>query len=753
MFTTLRAFFLVRQDCDLWDVAVFHSLDDVIKAWDDAKAPNVTGVLHVGFERRSARDFEDLAAQFPGRVLLTPAAKWALPRNFRTSSHPIGDVDGEPVFLALGGWGYDLDDPAPHSPEPKRFAVGWIKEFIEQHPEEKDALAEHGILDDSSYIANEEGLSESLRTTLGKFRLQHVLGRSPRDPTKIARAAPPWLLTREMSLIDLTVRLDNVFRKHGIATVEDLGRYQLEELFKFRNFGRTSSKDLSNILLSELEKGPAQDKGKILRALEAGETPVAENLSSKSTLLAEVESSLQSLDERKADILKRRMGWDQPPQTLEEVGQHYGVTRERIRQIESKTVKKIIEKEVWDDLLGAKLKGLLSDRNYPLPLIGAAALDPWFDGLSERPHAANYLLTNLCDAGVSILEISGVEYLTFLKNEDWARATQAARQMLAQAADEKWAKADCKYQVGLLLPEESNEFRSILWEMASRWCHFVEDQGIERLVSFGRGVEQLVEAVLHDAKSPMHYSEITKIVSERSGRDIDERQVRNAAAEVSYLFGPGTFGSIDHLCVERSDWESFADEAAEIISEGGSGRQWHASEIIEALRERGIEVPDPFDKYQIDIALKQRGDLRNLGRMVWVDGSSDSEEARVDIRQAILSIVRDADGPISTSEMRQRLVAVRGINENMQFHVFAPLIKLDAQTWALNDRDMELKRNEQLQFLEKLVQTLLRHGSPLDLVDAASLSPKPLPVRALRCLVNDDDRLCITNGRFVSLAD
>lgn len=50
------------------------------------------------------------------------------------------------------------------------------------------------------------------------------------------------------------------------------------------------------------------------------------------------------LDEREEDILKLRFGINiNYPRTLEEVGQRYNLTRERIRQIESRALQKIRE--------------------------------------------------------------------------------------------------------------------------------------------------------------------------------------------------------------------------------------------------------------------------------------------------------------------------------------------------------------------------------------------------------------------------
>ena len=51
---------------------------------------------------------------------------------------------------------------------------------------------------------------------------------------------------------------------------------------------------------------------------------------------------LGSLSPRERDVLRLRFGMDDGRQrTLEEVGQLFGVTRERIRQIEAKALRKL----------------------------------------------------------------------------------------------------------------------------------------------------------------------------------------------------------------------------------------------------------------------------------------------------------------------------------------------------------------------------------------------------------------------------
>jgi RNA polymerase primary sigma factor len=59
-------------------------------------------------------------------------------------------------------------------------------------------------------------------------------------------------------------------------------------------------------------------------------------------LQEQLESVLHTLDERSREVIRLRFGLDDgQPRTLEEVGKRFGVTRERIRQIESKTLSKL----------------------------------------------------------------------------------------------------------------------------------------------------------------------------------------------------------------------------------------------------------------------------------------------------------------------------------------------------------------------------------------------------------------------------
>ncbi|MBL1321725.1 MAG: hypothetical protein COA63_011795 [Methylophaga sp.] len=60
---------------------------------------------------------------------------------------------------------------------------------------------------------------------------------------------------------------------------------------------------------------------------------------------AELKLILSSLTEKEGQVLSARFGLnEQEAQTLEQVGKRLGVTRERIRQIEAKALRKLRQK-------------------------------------------------------------------------------------------------------------------------------------------------------------------------------------------------------------------------------------------------------------------------------------------------------------------------------------------------------------------------------------------------------------------------
>jgi RNA polymerase primary sigma factor len=72
------------------------------------------------------------------------------------------------------------------------------------------------------------------------------------------------------------------------------------------------------------------------------DSPSPDNELINSSLRKEIERSLSTLGDREADILRFYFGLNgSQPHTLEEIGDEFGLTRERVRQIKEKAIKKL----------------------------------------------------------------------------------------------------------------------------------------------------------------------------------------------------------------------------------------------------------------------------------------------------------------------------------------------------------------------------------------------------------------------------
>jgi len=100
-----------------------------------------------------------------------------------------------------------------------------------------------------------------------------------------------------------------------------------------RNSGRHVSMDAP---LSQSEDGTLYD------VLDSKDTPSPDQQLINESLRREIERAISTLTEREANIIRLYFGLNSKnPYTLEEIGEEFGLTRERVRQIKEKAVRRL----------------------------------------------------------------------------------------------------------------------------------------------------------------------------------------------------------------------------------------------------------------------------------------------------------------------------------------------------------------------------------------------------------------------------
>jgi RNA polymerase primary sigma factor len=172
---------------------------------------------------------------------------------------------------------------------------------------------------------------------------------------KFSTYATWWIrqaITRAMADQARTIRIP----VHMVEVINKLGRIQRELL---QDFGReptleelAKEMDITPVAVLELQRYAREPisldqtlgeegNSRLGDFIEDSEAVIAVEAVSFTLLQDDLRSVLATLSEREAGIVQLRFGLEGQPRTLDEIGHVYGVTRERIRQIEAKAMAKL----------------------------------------------------------------------------------------------------------------------------------------------------------------------------------------------------------------------------------------------------------------------------------------------------------------------------------------------------------------------------------------------------------------------------
>jgi superfamily I DNA/RNA helicase/mRNA-degrading endonuclease RelE of RelBE toxin-antitoxin system len=542
-----------------------------------------------------------------------------------------------------------------------------------------------------------------------------------------ARAA----LTDEQGLVplddmELSARIRGYAARAGLRTLGDLAQRSRQTLIDADNLGRASARDLPKAVAEHFERG-AQESALAAQGLLEG-----------------FKALLQQLDPMLRIILTRRSGLGGEAQTLKELGETFGVTRERIRQLETKANESLRRRE-WAREVRRRVDIAVTE--------GAASLDdlsvdPWWSSAATSPDVVQYVVEDVLEAPAYVIELDEGHWLSRHKRPVVSAAWES---MLAAAS-------------AVALPAPPAAFDPLLEPAAQlvgpRLAAHLFGQLRERLqiderpgapasvVAMGDTRRAELLAILRSSPEPIRVDDLFR----RIGRRV------HIPDDVIH-FGRGTIGVKQHF-PDFEAWQArLVPRAVRVVETLGPQRQWSCTELLDELREEQ-DIPEWLTAYGLAALIKHGTGLVYLGRLRVALPGTPENESRVYVHDALEELLREAGAPVLRDEAVAKIRARLGVSDFALQQVFTrpQFVRVDQDRIGLLERDVPGGVNaiaEAVEHVEALLSRRERGLSSFHLHQEVRLLSavhaewsEPLTLS----LIRSDGRFRLSQGGAVGLA-
>jgi len=379
-----------------------------------------------------------------------------------------------------------------------------------------------------------------------------------------------------VEVLALSRRAYNALKRTNIDTIQQLANCTESNLLSIRNIGVTTLDDMRNKLNSYIDTAlrtggwdsQREHTKAICEKLSQLTHTSANTESSSSPPLEQVRTPL-TLDEafnelfgilknpRQSMILRLRYGLDDGmPRTLEEVGQRFGITRERIRQIENKILNRIrhpTRRHIIDDIVRPfefalqQAGGILKENQISEKVTEVMVLSEINPiGATRFVLKVTSRLEEIGD-GIWALEECPHEYfpsvtaaaaLRLEKNHSRMRYNQLVsevRKILDPSNSMEERKIDTLFIEACLQVDAQFEISNDGWCTLAKWQNSYIDEMVE---------------VLRNEDTPLHFREIASGVKAllNGNHEVSDHNIHAIAQRRQDIFvwvGQGTYGLVE----------------------------------------------------------------------------------------------------------------------------------------------------------------------------------------------------------------
>lgn len=458
--------------------------------------------------------------------------------------------------------------------------------------------------------------------------------------------------------IELPARLRTLATREGLATLGDLASRSRSDLLALPRLGRASVADLPRVVAEHL-RSLAEDAA-----------------SADEGLLETFKTGVQKLDSMLQVIATRRAGLGAEPMTLQELGELFGVSRERIRQLEARLAEQL-GRQPWAKRARARVEAALTGGAVKLDDLGS---DSWWADACENPSVVEFVLDQVFDAGAFVVVLDGETWLSRSKQADVEAAWD---ELLRRAASVPLPAPFTAFEPLIAAaseghgPQIAKHFRE---ELRGRMqFDSAGEKGKDRVLALGDSKQAEILAILRASHEPMRVEDVQAKLGVRLGP---------LPEEVIY-FRRGTIGLRQHFPDFHIWGARLVPHIVRLMQERGPERQWHASELLDELREEH-DIPEWLTAFGLGALMKADARLRYLGRLRVALPASQGNETRIYIHEELDKLLQEAGEPVRKSILLERVGRRLGVTEGTLSLVFnrPPFIRVDAERVGLLSRDV-----------------------------------------------------------------
>jgi len=527
------------------------------------------------------------------------------------------------------------------------------------------------------------------------------------------------LLDMRLNDFEFSVRLTNVLDRAQLLTIGDVLSFSEKEFFNLKNCGRKSVNELKSFLVDKglnfNQQHGVASKNTIFKDIDINTCEIIstkpkmqnnlyENDSNTyqpkinnkyvwSNIFENLLSSLDRIDERQQDVLKKRLGVGEKRKTLEEIGNLYGVTRERIRQIESKAVKALLHpskgwnsENVWGIALNLAFETCMS----PLSAHNLAILDDRFDFQDYDEEALSHLLRHpVCDGIVCFLiDFDGQNYFARSNQSEFDLTKNGIAALLPEM--EGWAIKDVEMAVRGVIPSEFSEFFGILLSGALENSEIEEVNGVPVLKFYSSRLTltAIAKSFFDKLDTPISTQKCENLLLEFHP-GIELRSFMAAAQNLTnvFPFEHGKWGTIAMLGFTNAELQQIKTLATDFLSQLLKD-QFHTNEFMDFLKIHNTFYYVKLDIWKSSGLLKYLEIGHPLGRNVF--SKSNNGSSRILIKDLIVQIIRDEKKPIKLNDLTNKVKLVRSVTAGLNITQIPEVVSLGRGYYALSSWEIEI---------------------------------------------------------------